>query len=83
MSAGMGKLLRFKMNSLEKKCDEAKRLIEEWVNKQGHDSCWYYPEIFRQLAELFKVKYTDQNLPPRKEFKKGCERYEQELYDLK
>jgi len=53
----------------------------KWIDKQGHDRCWYYPDIFRQLCELFDVKITvNPNLPPCKEFKAGCERYQEEEY---
>ena len=58
----------------------AKQIIQKWVDKQGHDRCWYYPELFRELADLFGVKASDPGLPPEEEFKAGCERYRKEEY---
>ena len=69
------------MTDYEKKYHEAQHLIQEWVNKQGHDRCWYYPDLFRKLADTFQVKLSQEpSLPPLEEFKKGCEKYQQEEY---
>lgn len=57
-------------------------LIEEWANKQGHDSCWFYPDIFRQIALIVEAKIKTQNLPPLEEFKVGCCRYQKEIYGI-
>lgn len=63
------------------KVAEAKRLLQEWVNKQGHERCWYYPEIFRPLAELFGIEMTvDPQRPPRSEFEGGCTKFQDEEY---
>ncbi|MBS3079966.1 hypothetical protein J4221_00680 [Candidatus Pacearchaeota archaeon] len=66
--------------TIEQKFYEAKTIIQEWVSKQGHDRCWYYPDLFRKLAEIFEVQYSDPGLPPRNEFEKGCEKYQEEEY---
>lgn len=67
--------------SIEQKFNEARNVIQEWVDRQGHDRCWYYPDLFRKLAEIFEIKPTkDPQLPPLEEFKKGCERYQDEEY---
>lgn len=66
--------------SLEEKFDEARNIIQEWASKQGHERCWYYPDLFRKLAEIFEIEYTNPSLPPLEEFKKGCERYQKEEY---
>lgn len=57
-----------------------KLLVEQWVSKQGHDSCWYYPEIFREIANILGVKYVPQNLPARPEFEGGCKKYTDEVF---
>lgn len=63
------------------KCDEVKRLVEEWANKQGHDRCWYYPDIFRQIADTLGVNLNiEPAMPPRPEFEEGCRRYQEEEY---
>lgn len=63
------------------KCEEAKKLLQEWLNKQGHDRCWYYPEIFRPLCALFGVEPPiEPGRVPLEEFKEGCTRYQKEEY---
>ncbi len=64
-----------------KQAVKAKKIIQTWIDKQGHDRCHYYPELFNQLAELFEIKATKKpKLPPRKEFEKGCKNYQNEEY---
>jgi hypothetical protein len=63
------------------KCIEAARIIKEWSDKQGHDRCWYYPDLFTKLASLFKLSLkVKPSLPPRHEFEEGCKRYQDEEY---
>ena len=60
---------------------EARSILQEWVDKQGHERCWYYPELFKKLAALYGVKPTvDPALPPEEEFEKGCQQYRREEY---
>ncbi len=67
----------------EQKCAEAARVIQEWVDKQGHERCWYYPDLFRRLAILFGVEASQEPaLPPLEEFKEGCRRYQREEFNL-
>jgi hypothetical protein len=71
------------MKTAEEQVSEAKRVIQEWLDKQGHDRCWYYPDLFQTLAEILEVRPSkDQQLPPLAEFKKGCERYQREEYTI-
>ncbi|QQG40066.1 MAG: hypothetical protein HYS81_01500 [Candidatus Aenigmatarchaeota archaeon] len=71
------------MNDAER-CDKAKRIIQEWTDKQGHERCWYYPDLFNRLAVLFSVKPTkNPSLPTLEEFREGCRRYQQEEYAKK
>lgn len=63
------------------KCEETKRVMQEWVDKQGHDRCWYYPELFRKLVALHGVEATKEPaLPPEQEFEGGCKRFKEEEY---
>lgn len=62
------------------KCKETEAIIQEWANKQGHDRCWYYPDLFRRLAEVFEMDLKPGSLPPRQEFEMGCLRYQREEY---
>ena len=58
-----------------------KGAIEEWASKQGHDRCWYYPDIFMRIAQIVEAKIDfPKGLPPRPEFRKGCERFEDGEY---
>lgn len=57
------------------------RLLQDWLDKQGHDRCWYYPEIFTELAQALNLRgVKPPQLPSLAEFKAGCERYQREQY---
>ncbi|MEK6902223.1 MAG: hypothetical protein AABX02_01385 [archaeon] len=72
------------MESNEDKLSEAKRIIQEWIDQQGHERCWYYPDLFNRLATLLEVKMTKPPaLPPLAEFEEGCRKYQFEEYQLK
>lgn len=63
------------------KCDKTVQIIREWLSKQGHDACWYYPSLFTAMAELHGIETKTYRLPPsRKEFRAGCRRFEDEIY---
>jgi hypothetical protein len=65
------------------KCQEIADLLKEWADKQGHDRCWYYPDVFRQLCFVLGVTLTSEpHLPPLDEFKKGCDRYQSEEFGI-
>ena len=69
------------MDNKDKKFEDAKRIIQDWVDKQGHDRCWYYPELFRKLIKIFEIiPSKDPSLPSLEDFKKGCEKYQAEEY---
>ncbi len=60
-----------------------RRLVQDWLDKQGHDRCWYYPEIFEQLARALDLQHIvlkPPQLPSLSEYKAGCERYQREQY---
>lgn len=63
------------------KLETAKTLLQEWTDKQGHDRCWYYPDIFNKLCEVLEIKQNKKpELPSICEFQKGCEKYTLEQY---
>jgi hypothetical protein len=67
----------------EEKLEEARRVLQQWVDKQGHERCWYYPDLFRELAEILEVEPSKEPaLPPLAEFKRGCEKYQKEEFGL-
>lgn len=60
---------------------EVAGLLQQWVDKQGHDRCHYYPDIFQAICRVLGVKpRQDPGLPPRAEFEQGCRRYQREQY---
>lgn len=63
------------------KCAQAILILEMWTSRQSHDRCWYYPDVFRQLCNIFDVAAPPQHLPPRPEFEEGCRRFQREQYE--
>jgi hypothetical protein len=60
---------------------DARRIVQGWLDKQGHERCWYYPDLFNQLAVCLElVPATEPDLPPLLEFEEGCRRYQAEQY---
>lgn len=61
--------------------ERAKEAIIEWRDKQGHERCWYYPDIFQNLAKILGVDLVyDGSKLPESEFEAGCNRFRQEEY---
>lgn len=70
------------------KIENIRQVVLQWASQQGHNKCWYYPDLFNELIEILGIKPneyipTNQTLPSVEEFKKGCERYQRDLYDRK
>lgn len=69
------------MLELESELKQVRQITQTWLDQQGHNRCWYYPELFVRLAELLGLKMTVQpSLPPRAEFEAGCKRYQHEEF---
>lgn len=67
-----------------KRCKEAEAIIQTWTDKQGHERCWYYPDLFKRLALLFNIApKLPPNLPPRSEFEEGCRRYQDDEFNVR
>jgi len=65
----------------EIEASEVRQIVQSWLDKQGHDRCWYYPEIFTELARALNLRgVKPPQLPSLAEFKAGCERYQREQY---
>lgn len=63
------------------RCDAAKQILQEWTDKQGHDRCWWFPELFAKLAEIYGVTPSKEPcLPPEEEFEGGCTKFRKEEY---
>ena len=71
------------VKSTEEQLQEAKIIIQQWIDKQRHDRCWYYPDLFNQLVVLFDIKPSKEPfLPPLAEFQEGCKRYQEEEFQI-
>lgn len=71
-------------DSTEGRLAQVEETISQFINRQGHDRCHYYPELLEELAGILKIKQTTpSNLPTLEEFKAGCERFQREQYGKK
>ena len=59
-----------------------KNLVEDWIGKQGHDSCWYYPDIFKSICNELGIEWKEPILPSRQEFERGCCKFQDELFGV-
>ena len=59
-----------------------RQIVQEWLDQQGHDRCWYYPELFSKLANVLNLTpKIDPALPTRQEFEEGCRKFQDEEYE--
>lgn len=73
-----------RLHVFQAKFDQAKAILQEWADKQGHERCHWHPEILQRLANLFEIEPSVvPALPPRIEFEEGCKRYQDEEYGEK
>ena len=71
------------MSPEESKLQRVKALVQEWLDQQGHERCWYYPELFNRIAhELGLTSTKAPSLPPQAEFENGCRQYTDEQYRI-
>lgn len=64
-------------------CEAAIMILESWLNKQGHDRCFWHPEVLQMLANVYGLKQTvPSELPPIEEFRLGCALFTNEEYRL-
>jgi hypothetical protein len=64
------------------KLDRVTTLINDWVNKQGEENCWWFPELLEQLAAILEIPLKAPSLPPIEKFREGCRRYTNEQYEI-
>lgn len=63
--------------------DKVKNIVKEFINKQGHEKCWYYPDLFKSLVEVLGVKIQITELPDREAFEAGCREYQDSIFGEK
>lgn len=69
------------MDDLEKKLEGVKAIVQAYADRQGHERCWYLPELFDELTTVLEITPTKPPLlPPRCEFEAGCKKYQDEQY---
>lgn len=56
-----------------------RQAVEEWNNKQGHDKCHYYPEIFRKILDLLGIPENKNVELSEAEFQSGCDIFRKDL----
>jgi len=65
----------------QKELESVRAIVQEWLDKQGHERCWYYPELFNKLKDALNMKsQVDPALPTRQEFENGCKRFQIEEF---
>lgn len=58
-----------------------RRLLQEIADRQSHNICWWLPELFETLCDLYGVtRDKSVHLPPEREFQAGCNIFRRELY---
>jgi hypothetical protein len=69
------------LQQLRQENTEIRQIVQEFLDKQGHHRCWWFPELFKRLATTLDLKPTvEPELPKRREFELGCWQYQDEEY---
>ena len=66
--------------SSDEKLELIRAAIQEWSGQQGHDRCWYYPDIFKRIADIAGVDVPAKPDIPRPEFEQGCRRFQDQEF---
>lgn len=64
----------------EEQNQQIKDVVQDWLDKQGHERCWYYPDLFKKIVDIMEIKISEPQLPPRQEFEEGCKRFQNQEY---
>jgi hypothetical protein len=68
-------------NHQEAKLKIGQELLQSWIDKQKHDRCWFYPDIFMQLCQLHGLTVNMTPDMTEEEFEKGCAQFRKELFN--
>jgi len=70
---------------LHLKLQRIRRHITDWHKLQGHEACWYMPDLFQKIAA--EVGLDDLKFEPpqisRKQFDSGCREFADELFKVR
>ena len=75
---GINREEEIEMDDCERKLNEIRIIVQDVLNKHGHDRCHYHPEEWGALANILGVeRRASRCLPPLDEFlgEKGCRGY--------
>lgn len=66
----------------DEKLNNIKTVLKSWFLKEGHEKCWYYPDIFNKIVSILDIDLSRfwYNVPSKEDFCRGCERYQKDLY---
>lgn len=67
--------------SPEEQNEQIRDVVTDWINKQGHERCWYYPDLFKKIVDILELKVPES--PSRKEFEKGCQKFQDQEFGSK
>lgn len=59
------------------------KVVTEWQAKEGHDACWYYPDLFAQIMTALNIEPKLHSVPPRGQFEDGCRKFQDQTYGPK
>ncbi len=57
-----------------------REILNDWQTKAGHDACWFYPEVFRELCNVVGLEYIEPSKVDRSDFRAHCQKFEEHLY---
>jgi hypothetical protein len=67
----------------QEKLQKIREIIQTYDNKRGHDRCWYYPDLFEEIAKVVDVSLNNHPiLPDRATFEEGCKKYQDQQFNL-
>lgn len=70
-----------KAAKLEKMLRASRTLLQNWTSKQGHERCWYYPDVFDQLHVTLGLELPARRPTiPQDQFEAGCLEFQRSEY---
>jgi hypothetical protein len=58
-----------------------REILTEWAKLDGHDRCWFHPELLSRLCQVVGVPVIEKPIRmTRQEFQCGCLAYQDDLF---